>query len=156
MSWHTIYDLFGLNYTLFFTINGARGVMVDYAMLLGTRLGDFWNLPWVVGVAVFMATLKEVFPDTRCIRRLPERRTMFRFLLVLLIGYALAGISVELLKEGVHMPRPSAAMPAAIVHVIGKPATGYNVAQFRKDGVDFPAQLSGPPQGGMSRLGREL
>jgi len=47
-------------------------------------------------------------------------------LLVLLAGYALAAISVELLKVGLHMPRPPVAMPSSTVHVLGGPETSYS------------------------------
>ena len=42
------YNWFGLNQTLFFAINDIRGVYLDQLMLLGSRLGDFGNLPWII------------------------------------------------------------------------------------------------------------
>ena len=123
---HTLYDLFGLNQPLFFAVNGGHGVVVDHLMLLGSLLGDFWNLPWVVGAAAILYAVQaspKLAPRVRC---LPERDTISRFLLAFLAGYALAALFVALLKLGLQMPRPPLAMPSASIRILGEPETSYS------------------------------
>ncbi|MCX5865106.1 MAG: phosphatase PAP2 family protein [Deltaproteobacteria bacterium] len=120
------YNWFGLNQTLFFAINGIHSVYLDQLMLLGSRLGDFWNLPWIIGALILMLAVRTVASGTDHIRWLPERKTILRLLLTLLAGYVLAAILVTLLKLWLHMPRPSAAITLATVHVLGEPESIYS------------------------------
>lgn len=120
------YNWFGLNQTLFFTINGIRGVYLDQLMLLGSRLGNFWNLPWIIGALILMFAARTVASGTDHIRLLPERKTIIQLLLTLLAGYVLAAILVTLLKLWLHMPRPSVAITMATVHVLGEPESIYS------------------------------
>ena len=114
-----------LNQTLFFVINGMHSVYLDQLMLLGSRLGDFWNLPWIIGALVLMFAVRTVASGTDHIRWLPERKTIIQLLLTLLAGYLLAAILVTLLKVWLHMPRPSVAITFATVHVLGEPESIY-------------------------------
>lgn len=120
------YHWFGLNQTLFFAINGIRGVYLGQTMLLGTRLGDFGNLPWVVGALILMFAVQVLAPSMDRIKWFPERKTIIQLLLALLAGYLLAAILVTLLKVGLHMPRPPVAITMATVHVLGEPESIYS------------------------------
>jgi len=120
------YNWFGLNQTLFFTINGIRGVYLDQLMLLGSRLGNFWNLPWIIGALILMFAARTVAFGTDHIRWFPERKTIIKLLLTLLAGYVLAAILVTLLKLWLHLPRPSVAITMATVHVLGEPESIYS------------------------------
>jgi len=126
MSDTPFYNWFGLNQTLFFTINGIRGVYLDQLMLLGSRLGNFWNLPWIIGALILMFAVRAVASGTDHTRWLPERKTIIRLLLTLLAGYLLAAILVTFLKLWLHMPRPSVAITTATVHVLGESESIYS------------------------------
>lgn len=119
------YNWFGLNQALFFAINGIHSVYLDQLMLLGTRLGDFWNLPWVVGALLLMFAGQALASGTDRSRWFPEKKTILLLLLALLGGYMLAAVLVTLLKVGLHMPRPPVAITMATVHVLGEPESIY-------------------------------
>jgi len=75
---------------------------------------------------IFMFAVRTVASGTDHLRWLPERKTIIRLLLTLLTGYVLAAILVTLLKLWLHMPRPSAAITFATVHVLGEPESIYS------------------------------
>lgn len=120
------YNLFGLNQTLFFAINGIHNIYLDQLMLLGSRLGDFWNLPWIIGALLLMFAVQTAASGADPTGWLPERKTIIQLLLTLLAGYVSAAVLVTLLKLWLHMPRPSAAITFATVHVLGEPESIYS------------------------------
>lgn len=120
------YNWFGLSEALFLAINGMRGVYLDQLMLLGTRLGDFGNLPWIIGALIFMFAAQTLASGPGRLRLFPARKTILQLLPALLAGYLLAAILVTLLKVGLHLPRPPVAITVATVHVLGEPESIYS------------------------------
>ncbi|MCG2738964.1 MAG: phosphatase PAP2 family protein [Syntrophaceae bacterium] len=120
------YNWFGLNQTLFFAINDIHNAYLDQLMLLGTRLGDFGNFPWIIGALILMFAVRAAAPGIDRVGWLPEKTTTILLLFALLSGYVLAAILVTLLKVGLHMPRPPVALAMATVHVLGTPESIYS------------------------------
>ncbi len=120
------YDWFGVNQTLFFAVNSIRSSFFDEFMVLGSRLGSFWNMPWVVAMLLGMIFLRVYTPQTAPFQWIPQKATVVRALLVFLLAYALGMGLVALLKVGLQMPRPAAAMLGSTVHIIGAVSSGYS------------------------------
>ena len=119
-------ELSGINRKVFFVINGIRSPFVDQAMLLGTHLGDFSNLLWIVMAAVLTLLAQKFVPAFAMVRWLPRRNTVVEFLAMLLAAYVVAACVVTALKVGLHMPRPAAALPAGSVHVLVAPESPFS------------------------------
>lgn len=98
-------------------------------MLLGSKLGAFENvLSIFVGTLLLLALSgrqKERWPWLK-IEKLPEQRLVFRFLVTLLIGACVTAALVMALKNGLHIPRPSAALPEGTVHLLSQPRSVYS------------------------------
>jgi len=108
----------GLNRELFCVVNGIRGDFLDSVMLLGTRLGDFWNAPWIVFVMLSFIAIRRFAPQSAAVDWLPEWHTLVNTLSVFLAGYVLAAVMVTLMKIGFDKPRPLAVMTLGTVHVL--------------------------------------
>lgn len=122
-----LYDWFGLNRALFDAINGLHASWLDPLMLLGTRLGDFWNLPWLAGGVALSLLMKKHLSSAYAQQQADRPALSLETLLGLLFGYALTMTAVTLLKLGVDMPRPLVALPLGAVHVLGKPELRYSL-----------------------------
>lgn len=117
----TLYDLFGFNQSLFLLINGLRSPWWDTVMVLGTQLGNFRNLFWIVGASGLLLLLPRLAPRTNSLAWLPRRQVLVQWLTALLASCVLAGLLVSALKVGLHLPRPAHALPAGAVHVLVAP-----------------------------------
>lgn len=118
-----------INEKIFYAINGIHHPMLDQFMLLGSKLGAFDNV-----VSIFVATLlllaisgkrKERWPWLKN-EKLPEQKKIFRFFVTLLLSACLTAALVMGLKNGLHIPRPSAALPEGTVHLLSQPRSVYS------------------------------
>ncbi|MGJ0490744.1 phosphatase PAP2 family protein [Methylobacter sp.] len=110
----------GLNRELFYAVNGIRGDSLDFIMLLGTRIGDFWNAPWIIFAMLCFIAIRRFSPKSAAIDWLPEQHTLVKTMLVFLAGFVLAAMIVALIKIGYDKPRPLAAMTLGTVHVLAQ------------------------------------
>lgn len=123
---NALYDWGGLNREVFAAINGVRGPFVDMLMLTGTRMGDAWNISWVLGLLVILLVVRRTSPRGVLIERLPDERFLAQAIKLFLVGYALAALLVFAGKVGFDMPRPYAALPRGSVHVLALPESPYS------------------------------
>ena len=106
-----------MNHAIFLALNDLRSPFIDAAMNLGTRLGDFWNLPWVAGFLVL--SLAFSYGEAwRARPALPSRRQLLQLLCTLLAAYVFAGLAVLALKFSLQLPRPAAVFGPAVVHAV--------------------------------------
>lgn len=102
-----------MNNFLFSAINQYRYPALDVVMNIGTVLGNFFNMFWMIPL-ILVAGL--IFPARKItipgIRKLQISEIVF----VLLVGYIITGIIVTALKFGMHMPRPSVVFGSHVVH----------------------------------------
>ncbi|RYF34629.1 MAG: phosphatase PAP2 family protein [Comamonadaceae bacterium] len=117
MHFVDLYNLFGLNRWLFLAINRAHTPAIDGLAMLGSVIGNFWNFPVVIVLGMLIVWLPR--RSLAAARWLPDRQTTLRVLLRLTLGYVLAMAIVGLLKFGLSMPRPSMALPAGSVQLLG-------------------------------------
>lgn len=82
------YNWFGLNQTLFFAINGIHNIYLDQLMLLGSKLGNFWNFPWIIGALILSFAVRTVASGIDHTGWLPERKTIIQLLLTLAVRSA--------------------------------------------------------------------
>lgn len=122
----TISDLSGINDKIFFLINGVRSPLIDEVMVLGTHVGSFWNLSWIVAAAALILLAPRLAPSCSDTEWLPGRDTVIEFLTRLLAAYAMAAFAVTTLKVGLYMPRPPVALPAGSVHVLVQPESPFS------------------------------
>lgn len=126
MNTSVLSGLSALNHKLFYMVNGVRLPLLDQAMILGTDLGDFSNLVWIVTAALVLLLAHRFAPASAAIRWLPPRNTVVACLALLLVAYVAAACVVTVLKVGLHMPRPAAALPAGSVHVLVAPESPFS------------------------------
>ncbi|MDD2924479.1 phosphatase PAP2 family protein [Rhodoferax sp.] len=126
MQLSTLYDLFGLNQPLFLLINGLRSPWLDAVMVLGTHLGDFRHLPWLIGVALWLLALPPLAPGATGLAWRPRREMLVQWLTSLLASCAVTALVVTTLKLGLHLPRPAVALPAGAVHVLVTPESALS------------------------------
>ncbi len=102
-----------MNNFLFCIINQYRYPVLDIVMNVGTVLGNFFNMFWVIPLllvaGLFYPLRKIVMPGTKKIQ-------ISEIVFVLLIGYVITGMLVTALKFGFHMPRPSIVFGSHVVH----------------------------------------
>ncbi len=108
------YDWAGLNTWIFHAINDLRGSLIDNAMLLGTRLGDYRNFPLYLAVATvcgLIATFRNPRQSDHAIKWLAV-------LAIFTVGYLIDGQLVAFLKPWLDYPRPLVALNGD-AHVVG-------------------------------------
>jgi membrane-associated phospholipid phosphatase len=115
-----LYDWGGLNVWLFHAINNLRGDAWDYAMQLGTALGDHARFPLymaLLGLAAlwYLATARAA---TTASDRAP---ILLAVLATLSLAYFVDGLVVNWLKVALDFPRPPLALPPDSLHVLGPP-----------------------------------
>lgn len=120
------YGLFGMNQKIFFIVNGVHSPLLDTLMIFGTELGSFWNMAWILLLALLLLLLPKLVPGVANARWFPERQTTLRCLSLLLVAYSVAALVVAAMKIGLHMPRPPAALPAGTVHVLDQPESPFS------------------------------
>nr|WP_020481673.1 hypothetical protein [Methylomonas sp. MK1] len=106
---NALYDWFGMNQEIFYAVNSWHGPLIDALMLTGTAVGDFRNIPWILGAILLAIALRQLFPVNT--ERLPSLQGMKQLLMRLMLGYMVTAGIVALLKIGFDMPRPSAVLP---------------------------------------------
>ena len=113
-----LYDWGGFNVRLFHLVNDVRGAAVDHVMLLGTSLGGHGNFPLYLALAALAAAVA-----VGCARneRGVAAELWLGVLSVFAIAYLLDGWLLSWLKPMLDFPRPLLALPAGMVHVVGKP-----------------------------------
>ncbi|MFC4622901.1 phosphatase PAP2 family protein [Comamonas nitrativorans] len=126
MNTGVLSGLSALNHKLFYMVNGVRLPWLDQAMVLGTHLGDFANLVWIVAAALLLLLAYRFVPACAAVRWLPRRDTVVACVTLLLVAYVVAACVVTALKVGLHMPRPAAALPAGSVHVLVAPESALS------------------------------
>lgn len=126
MQWATLYHLFGLNPQIFYWINSIHTPWLDQLMLLGTALGDFKNILWILGGYALWLLAIRLRPSLAQAHALPRPESLRAFMLHLLLTYIIAAAIVSLLKVGLHMPRPYLALPAGSVQVLAQPESPYS------------------------------
>lgn len=117
------YGLFGMNQRLFEGLNGTHAPWLDALMVLGTRLGDAVTLSGLPLAAASMLLIRHVAPEAALTRRLPRREQILRFLKNLLAAALSTASVVSLLKWGLDLPRPLAALPEGTVRVLVPPGS---------------------------------
>ena len=102
-----------MNNFLFCVINQYRSPVLDMVMNVGTVLGNFFNMFWLLPILVigglFFPLRKITVPGSGKIR-------ISEIVFLLLVGYIITGILVAALKFGLHMPRPSVVFGEHVVH----------------------------------------
>ncbi len=122
---NTFYDWFGLNREIFLTVNNWRGPFIDPLMILWTKIGDFRNMPWLLGAILSVIAVHRFLPAKT--PWIPSLDTSKKALLSLLLGYlVVAGGAVMLLKMGFDLPRPAAVMPSGSVAVLVIPESKHS------------------------------
>lgn len=101
-----------MNNFLFCVINQYRYPVLDTFMNVGTILGNFFNMLWVIPLMV----LAGLFIPAKKIRLPGLRMQISEVVFLLLVGYLIAGLLVTALKFGLHMPRPSVVFGSHVVH----------------------------------------
>lgn len=102
-----------MNNLLFCTINQYRYPVLDIFMNVGTVLGNFFNMFWVIPLVVaaglFIPARKIAMPGMRKIQ-------ISEIVFLLVVGYIITGLLVTAFKFGLHLPRPSVVFGAHVVH----------------------------------------
>jgi signal peptidase II len=112
-----------MNLSLFLFFNALRSPAIDDWMNLGTRLGNFWNMPWILlglGLVYACSRLRGNAAGTVANARLG------RLMAALLLGYVLAGLAVAGLKFGLHLPRPSVVLGPQVMFSHEMPDSPYS------------------------------
>lgn len=112
-----------MNEHLFFLINSIRSPAVDTFMELGTRLGNFFNMPWLLLFLAGLLVLARTRPGMR-VGLSPS--TLAGLMVALVLGYALSGLLVASLKFGLQLPRPSVVLGAQVLHSHEIPDSPYS------------------------------
>lgn len=102
-----------MNLTLFLAINNFRSPALDLFMTLGTALGNFSNIVWLVGL-ICAAYLATYVPQWR--QHAHHRPWLADLLPTLLIGFIVTAVLVASLKYGMHEPRPGALFGPQVIH----------------------------------------
>ena len=112
-----------MNNFLFCIINQYRYPSLDIFMNVGTVLGNFFNMFWVLPLflvaGLFFPMRKIAIPGFRKIQ-------ISEIVFLLLVGYIITGILVTVLKFGLHMPRPSVVFGSYVVHSWEIPDSPYS------------------------------
>lgn len=112
-----------MNHFLFCAINQYRYPALDIFMNVGTMLGNFFNMFWVLPLilvtGLFFPVKKISIPGVRKIQ-------ISEIVFLLALGYIIAGILVTALKFGLHMPRPSVVFGSYVVHSWEIPDSPYS------------------------------
>jgi membrane-associated phospholipid phosphatase len=112
-----------VNHALFLALNNIRSPALDLFMNLGTRLGNFSNIVWLVVLALV------AYPASRAVRgplgpRI--RLQIIELLPTLLIGFAVTAVLVASLKYGVRELRPGAVYGPQVVHSLQAEDSPYS------------------------------
>lgn len=121
---NALYDWFGINQEIFYAVNGWHGPLIDALMLTGTAVGDFRNMPLILGVILLAIAFQQLFPFNA--ERLPSQPGLKQLLMRLMLGYMVTAGTVALLKIGFDMPRPSAVLPSGRVTVLALPESRHS------------------------------
>ena len=112
-----------MNHFLFCVINQYRYPAFDIFMNVGTVLGNFFNMFWVIPLflvaGLFFPARKITIPGVRKVQ-------ISEIVFLLLLGYIITGILVTALKFGLHMPRPSEVFGSHVVHSWEIPDSPYS------------------------------
>jgi membrane-associated phospholipid phosphatase len=112
-----------MNVSLFIFFNSLHSPALDGVMNLGTWLGSFWNMPWILlGLAVLYVScrVKGTGHGTLSAGRVG------RLLAILLLGYVLTGLMVAGLKFSLQWPRPAAVLGPQVVFSWEMPDSPYS------------------------------
>ena len=82
-------------------------------MNVGTMLGDFFNMFWLLPLLVIGSLF---FPVRTITIPGPGKMRISEIVFLLFVGYVIAGILVTALKFGLHLPRPSVVFGSHVVH----------------------------------------
>ena len=93
---NALYDWFGMNQEIFYAVNGWHGPLIDALMSTGTAVGDFRNMPWILGVILLAIAFQQLFPFNA--ERLPSLPGLKQLLMRLMLGYMVTAGTVALLK----------------------------------------------------------
>ncbi len=93
-------------------------------MVLGTTIGDFRNMSWLLGAMFGVIAISRLLPSKEA--WIPSPDVSKKVLPSLLLGYFVAAGMVTLLKIGFDLPRSAAAMPYAYVAVLAPPESRHS------------------------------
>lgn len=114
-----LYDWGGANAWLFTLINGIHGEALDGFMLTGTWLGEHSHFPAYLALTALVGLLA-VAGKKDGLLEFREQAVAWLLLLAVFSGaYVLDGFLVGWLKGWFDFPRPPAALPPGMVHVVG-------------------------------------
>ena len=106
-----LYDWWGANLWVFRLVSAVHSDASDAVMRLGTLLGSYWIAPFA---AVLIASLAYSENAARLLLLSSPRSRWFAALYLVatfVVALAFAAAAVQLLKEGVALPRPAVMFP---------------------------------------------
>lgn len=114
-----LYHWNGSDIALFLALNHAAAAVPPALVILGNVVGNYWGMPVLTALLLLCADASMRRADTVSAARLrlQARRLM--------IGFAIAWVSVAALKVGADFPRPGTVLGAQ-VHLIGTPHDRYS------------------------------
>lgn len=126
MHFLDLYNLFGLNQTIFYDINHIQFSWWDHLMLVGTALGNFANLPWVLLLLCCGKAVYNLVHEQPVLARFSLQSRLVQLLITLVVAYCGAAVLVTALKLIFNMPRPYMILPTGSVHVLAMPESKYS------------------------------
>ncbi len=113
-----------MNQELFLAINSIRSPFIDGLMNFGTRLGNFWNMPWLVAFLLVTLVASKKYEKLQLPLYGPK---LTELIAALLVGYIVSGLIVSALKFGLQMPRPSAVYGNGVMHSLESPDSPFSL-----------------------------
>ncbi len=113
-----------MNQELFLAINSIRSPFIDEFMNFGTRLGNFWNMLWLVALLLVVLVVRRKYDRLSIV---PSAPVLVEMISALIIGYIVSGLIVSALKFGLHMPRPSVVYGNGIIHSLESPDSPFSL-----------------------------
>lgn len=137
-SGNPMYDWFGLNRELFLFINGMHTPALDWLMVFASAIGHPRMFPYYMAVLLWLHWRR--------------RAGDLRGLVTLAVAYvALSMWMVPLMKSGLDLPRPVAALGPAMVTILGNPETS---GAFPSGHAAFAVLVAASLMPGASRAAR--
>ncbi len=119
-----LYDWGGLNVWLFHAINSVHAPLLDWLMLLATRLGDHENFPLYLGLTALFGVAAR---QRSAFSAPPRAQVWLTVVAVFSLAYVLDGLLLSWLKPLLDFPRPLLALPPGSVVVVGTPELHHSL-----------------------------
>ena len=123
-----LYDWCGLNLWLFHAINDLRGDLIDWIMQAGTFLGGHDLFAVYLSLLACFILWQASRQSTQTGHALTiDVQRWLTALTVFSLAYTAEGLLIPMLKHSLDFPRPPLALPAELLHVIGKPELHHSL-----------------------------